>query len=199
MVVIQNNSLVDNECSGASCVASEDLVHNAACGGTASNPSTLPGWIRYLYPVVSSNAAQLKEDRRPTAQGNYGFAVHWNAMTTGCLYFKAIWVIQPRKKQILGIHRLPRARASGPFFWKCGGVEAGMPMHALRPGASRLYQSGAVLLAALLLAVFFCITSCAGTLCKSAERRPFTLTLELPPSAPLSNRSRGILYDISDC
>jgi len=90
MVVVQNNTVVDNNCSGAPCVITEELTYTRHCTGTASAPISEPGWI-CIYPTSDGNAASLRGTAIPNDAGQYGFLVRWIAPNSGRTTFKAVW------------------------------------------------------------------------------------------------------------
>lgn len=90
LVAIANNTVVDNDCNGASCLDSEELPYSAHCSGTAENP-TAPASFVCIYPSADLNAAGLRAVAIPRDNGRFGFFVRWTAASAGRNYFRAVW------------------------------------------------------------------------------------------------------------
>jgi len=91
LVVIRNNSNVDNNCAnGSTCLSNEELSYQQYCGGSVEAPSASPGWI-CIYPTAAVNATQLRALAVPNGTGSYGFTVKWVTATSGPTIFRGVW------------------------------------------------------------------------------------------------------------
>lgn len=90
-VTIQNNTEVDNECSGA-CLAPEELAFSAHCTGSSSAPSAPPGWL-CVYPenVQNITAGSLRATALPSGSSRFGFFVRWRAANAGTTGVRMVW------------------------------------------------------------------------------------------------------------
>lgn len=90
LVVVKNNTNVDNECGGATCLHSEELAYQQFCGGTVEAPSASPGWL-CIYPTADVNASQVRAISVPNGEGAYGFTVKWISSAAGRTIFRGVW------------------------------------------------------------------------------------------------------------
>ncbi len=90
MVVVQNNTIVDNNCDSATCLSNEELTYSNHCTGNASQPTAPGGWI-CIYPTSDNNADAMRAVAIPSDKGQYGFLVKWTATHSGKSSFKAVW------------------------------------------------------------------------------------------------------------
>lgn len=90
LVLIQNNTVVDNNCDGGPCLGNEELNHSNHCVGNAAAPSAPPGWL-CIYPTIAVNASSLRAQALPNDNSIYGFMVRWTAKMTGPTTFRGVW------------------------------------------------------------------------------------------------------------
>jgi hypothetical protein len=90
LVVVHNNSIVDNECNSKSCLSAEELTYSARCTGSITNPSAPPGWL-CIYPTARVNANNIRAYILPNDAGQYGFLLHWSAPTAGQTSVRGVW------------------------------------------------------------------------------------------------------------
>ena len=90
MVAISNNSIVDNDCEGASCLESGELAWSSHCTGSAVDPTAPAGWV-CVYPTSNLNASDLRAVAIPGDNGRYGIFLRWKAANAGRSFFRAVW------------------------------------------------------------------------------------------------------------
>lgn len=90
MVVIKNNTAVDNNCNGGPCLNEQELFYSSMCNGTVNLPTAPPGWV-CVYPASTSNLQDLIATSVPDGGSSYGFAVRGKSLATGKTLFRATW------------------------------------------------------------------------------------------------------------
>ena len=90
VTVVKNNTEVDNECGGATCLHDDELAYSNNCTGTFTAPTAPPGWI-CIYPASVSNANQIRGLAVPSGSSRYGFVVRWRNTSVGGTSLRAVW------------------------------------------------------------------------------------------------------------
>lgn len=90
MVVIKNNTAVDNNCNGGPCLNEQELFYSSMCNGTVNLPTAPPGWV-CIYPASTSNLQDLIATSVPDGGSSYGFSVRGKSLASGKTLFRATW------------------------------------------------------------------------------------------------------------
>lgn len=89
-VIVKNNSVVNNDCSGRTCLSSEEFQYSVLCSGSVENPTAPPGQL-CIYPSVAVRAKEIKAVATPNDGSNFGFLVRWEALSSGLTEFRGVW------------------------------------------------------------------------------------------------------------
>ena len=89
-IVIKNNTTVDAECGGATCLSSEELGNSDICTGSFQAPTAPAGWV-CVYPVSDINLRDLIGLTVPDNNSAYGFEIRGRSLAAGTTLFRGVW------------------------------------------------------------------------------------------------------------